>query len=183
MCGARREQAVASQQPDYLHEALTYHKQALDYFQATQHLNNAAAASLNVGFVLYLQDDKEKARDAYSDALAWFERVESDRGAMLAHYNLGELALEMGVVSDATSHLNPALEMSLRSGEVAIRPHILFLLAQAATTVGNKAEATEHARAATLLIGDNSHPLARPVADLLSEIASPFDADSGGEYE
>lgn len=170
MGGAKRAQAVAEGQPKLLDEALHYHREASVYFQSIRHLNNAAAASLNLGFVHYLQGDKENAGRAYADALGWFEQVESTHGAMLAHFNLGELGLETSDVSEADFHLAAALKMSKRSGEASARPHILLLLAQLQVKKGDRRAATEYAQAGLELIGHTPHPLAAVLSDLLDEL-------------
>jgi len=174
MGAAKREQALAFNKPELLEEALSYHREAKVYFQSIQHLNNATAASLNnMGTVYYFQDEKDKARRAYTDALGRFEQedsAESTRGAMLSHYNLGELALETEDIAKAIFHLTSALDMSRRSGEAIERPYILHLLAQALDKSGDRAKATEYAQAAMGLISGSEHALVSELSDLLSEI-------------
>ena len=171
MGGTRRELAMATDQSHYLNEALAYHEMALAYFRSTEHMNNAAGVSLNMGSAHYLQGNKKDAKAAYTDALAWFEQVEMVQGQMLAHYNLGELALDDGAVSGAISHLESALFLSLRIGEAIARPHILLLLAQASVRTEKKIEARTYVQEALDLIAAGPHPLTTILADLLRELA------------
>ncbi len=142
----------------------------------------AGYARMTLAAAAWHRGDLEAAVAAYQDVLADMERSGATAGLIAAHYNLGDLALQLGRYTQARAHLEAVLSVKDRTGTDPFgRSHSrieeLALLARACSGAGDEEAAARYARQATAAaeeLGD-PHALQR-CRELLAPVTSRHQA-------
>ena len=124
-------------------EAIEHLQGAIDTARPESHRLTSLFARAHLPLPLYESGQRQRARQATLDAIAWAEEQEQANSPMLgaARTVLGLLCLDDGLVEEAKAHLDWGLEATNRSKAATSRLHALLALARHAAVTNHRVEA------------------------------------------
>jgi transcriptional regulator with GAF, ATPase, and Fis domain/Tfp pilus assembly protein PilF len=139
-------------------DGIKYLEKAIDYYERTDHKNNAARAYNNLGINLVLMGQWERAQEAMERALAMVIDIDERANHVpMIMDSLGELCMLRGDLAEAWNYLKRAVVLASENGNKWYECQILRTLARCHIAMNASAEALDTAHQALELaerIGD-----------------------------